>query len=105
MRILAELTIVPLGVGISLSPYIAKITHHIRKSGLKIEEHGMGTNIEGEWDEIMALVKSCNQLLINMGAKRVSTSLKLSLRTDKNESLAQKLAAVADNLPAADKAD
>ena len=100
MRVLAELTIVPLGVGISLSPYIAKVAACIRESGLKIEEHGMGTNIEGEWDEVMSLAKSCNQILLDMGARRVSTNLKLSLRTDKKESFSQKLAAVEASMQA-----
>ncbi|MBL6991119.1 MAG: MTH1187 family thiamine-binding protein [Bacteriovoracaceae bacterium] len=94
MKVLAQLTIVPLDVGISLSEYVAKVIGHLRQTGLKLEEHSMGTNLEGEWDEVMSAVKSCNELLVDEGVKRISTSLKLSLRLDKEESMKAKLESV-----------
>ena len=98
MKIIAEFTIIPLGIGITLSSYIAEITKYLRQTNLIIEEHSMGTNIEGEWDLVMAAVKHCNQLLINKGVERVSTNLKISLRVDKEQSMTGKLKSVADKL-------
>ncbi len=94
MKALAEFTIVPLGVGISLSKYIAEIVSYLRSTNLKIEEHSMGTNLEGDWDEIMSVIKHCNEILLDKGAKRVSTSIKLTLRVDKEESMEAKLKSV-----------
>ncbi len=98
MKIIAEFTIIPLGTGITLSSYIAEITKYLRRTNLIIEEHSMGTNIEGEWDLVMEAVKRCNQLLINKGVKRVSTNLKISLRVDKDQSMTGKLQSVANKI-------
>ncbi len=94
MKILADLTIVPMGVGVSLSPYVALIIKHLRSSNLKLMEHSMGTNIEGDWDEVMKVVKECNQLLIKEKVPRISTSLKISVRADREESMEKKLKSV-----------
>lgn len=98
MKVLAEFAIVPLGIGVSLSKYVAQIIKYTRECGLKIQEHSMGTNIEGEWDEVMAVVKKCNELLLEQGVPRVSTTMKISLRTDKDESMAGKLKSVDEKM-------
>ncbi len=81
--VIVEVSYVPLGTGLSLSPYIAEVEKLIRASGLTHEFHSMGTNIEGEWDDVMALVKRCQDKLFDMGAPRVTTTLKISERRDR----------------------
>lgn len=98
MKVLAEFTIVPLDVGISLSGHIAEVIKYLRSTDLTIEEHSMGTNLEGDWDQVMQTVKKCNEILLARGAKRVSTNLKLSLRVDKVESMNNKLKSVNDKI-------
>ena len=93
-HVIVEISFVPLGVGTSLSAYVAEVLSLIRESGLLYEFHSMGTNIEGEWDEVMALIRRCQDHLFEMGAPRVSTSLKISERRDKPYHMKQKVASV-----------
>jgi len=80
---IVELSIIPIGVGTSLSEYIAEVMKTIQESRLKYESHSMGTNIEGEWDEIMPLIKKCHEGLYQKGVQRISTILRISDRRDK----------------------
>jgi len=58
---LIELSINPLGRGTHLSHDLAEILKTVDESGLKYCLTPLGTCIEGEWDEVMALVKRCHQ--------------------------------------------
>lgn len=58
---LAELTIVPLGVGEHLSEPLADVLRVIDASGLHYTLTPCGTCIEGEWDEVMGLVRQCHE--------------------------------------------
>jgi len=90
-HVIVEISFVPLGVGTSLSKYVAESLRLIRESGLPHEFHSMGTNVEGEWDEVMSLVRRCQDRLFEMGAPRVTTSLKVSERRDKAYHMADKV--------------
>lgn len=57
MHVMVDLCVVPLGVGVSVSPQVAACQKVIRASGLSHCLHAYGTNIEGPWDEVMAVVK------------------------------------------------
>ncbi len=94
MRVIVEVSFVPLGVGLSLSPYVAECLKIIEGSGLKHELHSMGTNLEGDWEEVMAVVKACQDRLFEMGAPRVTTSIKVSARVDREPSMEEKVAHV-----------
>ena len=61
MKVLADLCVVPIGVGVSVSEYIAACERVLKEAGLKTEMHMYGTNIEGEWDDVMAAVKKCHR--------------------------------------------
>ncbi len=56
--------------------------------------HAFGTNIEGEWDVLMAAVRECHEALHAMGAPRLQTSIKLATRTDRQQSLQDKVESV-----------
>ena len=56
MKVLIDLCIVPLGVGVSLSSYIAACEKVLTDAGLTTSLHSYGTNVEGEWDEVFAAV-------------------------------------------------
>jgi uncharacterized protein (TIGR00106 family) len=94
MKVIIDLCIVPLGVGTSLSPYIAKCEEILDKAGLKTELHANGTNIEGEWDEVFRAVKACHEAVHAMGAPRITTTIKLGTRTDKPQSMKDKVDSV-----------
>lgn len=94
MKVLVDLCIVPLGVGISLSPYIAACQRVLTEAGLKISLHSYGTNIEGEWDEVFTAVKRCHEVVHEMGAPRITTTIKLGTRTDREQSMEDKINSV-----------
>src|SRR5450756_1421215 len=80
----SEITVVPLGTGTpSLSHFVAELEKIVHESGLPSELHAMGTNVEGSLEEIMALAKRLHLRLFQLGALRVSTTLKIDERTDK----------------------
>ncbi|MCP4723732.1 MAG: MTH1187 family thiamine-binding protein [bacterium] len=91
---IAELTIVPIGEGTSLSDYVAEVTRIINASGMKNELHSMGTNVEGELDDIIDIVKNCHQALKDKGCKRISTLIKIDERLDKVSSMERKVKVV-----------
>lgn len=98
MKILVDLCIVPLGVGVSLSPYIAACQQVLREAGLKTALHSYGTNIEGEWDEVFAAIRRCHEVVHAMGAPRITTTIKLGSRTDRDQTMEDKLRSVQEKL-------
>ena len=100
MHLIADIAIIPLGVGLSLSPYVAACERVLREGGLDPQLHANGTNVEGEWDEVMAAVKRCHEVLHEMGAPRVATNMRLGTRTDKSQTMDDKIKSVEQKLDA-----
>lgn len=75
----AALCIAPSGVGEELSEYVADCVKVIRDSGLKNETNAMFTNIEGEFDVVMRVVKDATMVLVEKGY-RTGVILKLDIR-------------------------
>lgn len=75
----AALCIAPSGVGEELSEYVADAVQVIRDSGLKNETNAMFTNIEGEFDDVMRVVKDATMAVVNQG-HRTEVILKLDIR-------------------------
>lgn len=94
MHVIIDLCVVPLGVGVSVSPQVAACQRVIGESGLEHRMHAYGTNIEGPWDEVMAVVKRCHEVVHEMGAPRITSTLKLGTRTDREQSMDDKVASV-----------
>ena len=91
MKVIVDLCVVPLGVGLSVSKYVAACEAIIKEAGLKSMLHAYGTNIEGEWDDVLAAIKRCHEVVHEMGAPRISTTIKIGTRTDKEPTLGGKL--------------
>lgn len=91
MKAIADVCIIPLGAGVSVSREVTECERILRESGLKTKLHAYGTNVEGEWDEIMAAVKRCHEALHKMGVVRVSTSIRIGTRTDKEQTIEDKV--------------
>ena len=98
MNVLIDLCIVPIGVGVSLSPYIAACEKVLTTAGLKTALHSYGTNIEGEWDVVFAAVKRCHEVVHEMGAPRITTTIKLGTRTDRSQTMEDKVRSVQEKL-------
>ena len=102
MKVIVDLTVVPIGVGVSLSPYVAACEKILTDAGLKTELHANGTNIEGEWDQVFAAIKECHHMVHTMGAPRISTIIKLGTRTDRPQTLEDKVQSVQQKLAVKD---
>lgn len=94
MHVIIDLSVIPLGVGVSLSPYVAACERVLQDAGLKTHLHAYGTNVEGEWDEVFAAVKRCHEAVHQMGAPRVTTSIRIGTRTDRTDSMDDKVRSV-----------
>lgn len=98
MNVIVDLCIVPIGVGVSLSSYVAACERVLAKAGLKTMLHANGTNIEGDWEKVFAAIKECHQVVHEMGAPRISTFVHLGTRTDRAQTMDDKLQSVKTKL-------
>ena len=94
MNVNVDLCLIPLGVGVSLSPYIAECQRILKDAGLSHALHAYGTNIEGEWDAVFAAIKACHEKIHAMDAPRIASTLKVGTRTDREQALAEKISSV-----------
>ncbi|MBB3046140.1 uncharacterized protein (TIGR00106 family) [Litorivivens lipolytica] len=96
MRVIVDFCIIPLGTGdgLSLSPYIAECQRILEASKLDHTLHAYGTNIEGEWEAVMAAVKRCHMRVHEMGAQRISSTLKVGTRIDRVQTMQDKISSV-----------
>lgn len=94
MRVIADICVIPLGVGTSVSAYVAACEDVFEAAGLSYTLHAYGTNVEGEWDEVMAALERCHEVVHDMGAPRISTTVRLGTRIDREQSMADKVRSV-----------
>ena len=94
MKVIADLCVVPMGVGVSVSRHVAACERVLREAGLKIQLHAYGTNIEGEWDAVFAAIKKCHEVVHGMGVPRITTSIKVGTRTDREQTMEEKVRSV-----------
>ncbi len=90
---LVEFSVIPVGGGESIGDEIAKVIDIVDKSGLPYRANPMGTVVEGEWDEVMNLIKECHQAVLRDGL-RVFTSITIDDRPGKPNRITEKLASV-----------
>ena len=94
MKVIVDLCVVPMGVGVSVSEYVAECEKVLKEAGLKTHLHAYGTNIEGEWDEVMAAIKLCHERVHDKGAPRITTTIKLGTRVDRAQTMEDKVSSV-----------
>ncbi len=98
MKVIVDFCLVPIGVGVSVSKYIAECEKILSDAGLKTQLHAYGTNIEGEWEEVFAAVKRCHERVHEMGAPRISSTIRLGTRTDREQTMEDKIRSVQEKL-------
>jgi uncharacterized protein (TIGR00106 family) len=98
MKVIADLCVLPIGVGVSMGKYIAACEKVLAKTGLKTQLHANGTNVEGEWDQVMAAVKKCHETLHEMGVPRISTTMSLGTRVDRDQTMEDKIRSVREKM-------
>jgi uncharacterized protein (TIGR00106 family) len=94
MNVLVDICVVPMGVGVSVSKYVVECQKIFDAAGLNHQMHSYGTNVEGEWEAVMAAIKKCHQKMHEMGAPRVGSTLRMGTRTDRDQSMQDKIDSV-----------
>ena len=97
MSVIAEISIFPMDKGISVSQYVAAALKVIRESGLPYQLNSMGTCVEGEWEDVMAVVGKCFRE-IEKDSERIYLTLKADYRKGVSERLKGKVASVEEKL-------
>jgi uncharacterized protein (TIGR00106 family) len=90
---LVAFSVTPLGVGDSVAEFVADAVRVVRDSGLPNQTDAMFTTIEGEWDEVMAVVKAAVDAVAGR-APRVSVTLKADIRPGVTGALQAKMVAL-----------
>ena len=88
---IVDFTIFPTDAGESVSAYVAEVFEIIEASGLKYEHHAMGTNIEGDWDEVMAVIKACRDRMLER-SNRISIGIRIDERKGVTDGIKTKVA-------------
>jgi len=91
MKAVAEIQVVPIGTGTSVRNWVRRAQQIIHDSGVVVQEHSFGTNVEGELATILDVIARIHETLHAEGVVRLSTAIKLGTRTDKDPDLASKL--------------
>ncbi len=99
MKVIADLCVVPMGVGVSVSKYVTACEKVLKEAGLKTKLHAYGTNIEGEWESVFDAIKRCHEVVHEMGAPRITTTLKFGTRIDRSQTMEDKVNSVQNQLP------
>ena len=98
MKVHVDICVVPMGVGVSVSEYVVACQRIFEAAELSHEMHPYGTNVEGDWDRVMAAVKQCHEKMHEMGAPRVSSSMRIGTRADREQAMQDKLQSVYDKM-------
>jgi uncharacterized protein (TIGR00106 family) len=96
---LLAFSITPIGTGESVSAAVAEAVRIVRASGLPNETNAMFTNVEGSWDELMALLHDCVEAVARQ-APRVSVVAKLDYRPGASDQLSAKVRSIEQHLDA-----
>lgn len=94
---IVEFSILPVGVGPSLSKHIAKALDIVDSSGLKYQFTPMGTILEGDYEEIMHTIKRCHNTVLE-DCDRVLTTIKIDDRKEVEGEIQKKVSSVETHL-------
>jgi uncharacterized protein (TIGR00106 family) len=91
--LMVEVSMFPVDKGESLSKHVSKVLGIIDNSGLAYRINPMGTVIEGEWDEVMGVIRKCHAAL-EKDCRRISTSIKIDYRRGKKHRMEAKIESI-----------
>ncbi len=78
---IVEFSVAPVGTGASISAQVARCLDLVDRSGLDYRLTPMGTIVEGEWEEVLELIRRCH-FAVREGAPRVLTTIRIDDRPD-----------------------
>jgi uncharacterized protein (TIGR00106 family) len=95
--VLLEFSMTPLAQGESVSRYVSRSLDIVDRSGLPYRLTPMGTVLEGEWDDVMRVVRACHER-IRQDCDRITTTIRVDYRAGASGRLTSKIASVEDKL-------
>ncbi len=95
--VLLQFSMSPMDKGESVSDYVSRSLDIISNSGVAYKLGPMGTCLEGEWDDVMGVIKECYEKM-SSDCNRITCSIKIDYRKDKSGRLDSKMAAVEQKL-------
>ena len=98
VHVIADLCLGPWGWMCRFSRTWPACQRVLAESGLVTHLHAYGTNIEGPWETVFAAIKRCHEVVHQMGAPRITTTLKIGTRTDRDQTMDQKVRSVQEKL-------
>ena len=98
MKVIADISVLPIGTGPSVSQYVVACERIFKESGLSPNVHAEGTEVEGEWDQVIGAVRRCHEQVHQMGAPRIDTIMKINTRTDREESAERMIRSVKEKM-------
>jgi uncharacterized protein (TIGR00106 family) len=98
LKAIADVCVVPIGVGVSVSRYVVACERVFAEAGLNPQLHAYGTNVEGDWDDVFDAVKRCHEEIHGMGAPRISSTIRVGTRTDRDQTMQDKIESVQSKL-------
>ncbi len=90
---MAEFSVVPVGAGESVSQYVADCLRIVDESGVDYRLNPMGTVLEGDFDEVMAVVATCHKAA-TVSCARVLTTIRIDDRRGAKDGLRSKMESV-----------
>ncbi|MCM8527094.1 MAG: MTH1187 family thiamine-binding protein [Lentisphaeraceae bacterium] len=94
MKVIADICLIPIGVGVSLSPYVKIAYETLKKSGLKCTLGPYGTVVEGDYDDVVKAMKAAMEAVHEKGAPKITMTIKMGSRIDKDQSASDKVDSV-----------
>lgn len=91
MHIIADICVTPLGQSASVHQEIKQAYKILRDTGLPVHLHAYGTNIEGDFETIVDALRRIHEDLHQNGVQRISTTLRLDSRIDKEQTMEEKI--------------
>jgi len=90
---LAVFSIVPIGAGSSIGGQLAEVLRIVDASGLPYKINPMGTVVEGEWNEVMNLIRKCHKTVMKTG-ERAMTTIAIDDRKGKPNRIEEKVRSI-----------
>ena len=94
---LVEFSVIPIGTGVSVSQYVAECAKIVDASGVDYRINPMGTVLEGDYDDVMDIVRKCHMRVMEM-VPRVVTSIRIDDRKGATGGLEKKIMSVEEKI-------
>ena len=98
MNVVIDICVVPMGVGVSVSEYVVECQRIFEAENLSHERHADANQAEVEWNKGRGAVRQCYEKMPARGAPRVTTSMRIGTRIDREQTMSDKLDSVYEKM-------